>query len=165
MPRIKTKEQRKMLKLHSLSELSKVVPVDAFAEPKLEVPAGAFEDVPSRRKGEHAAYVRYNRNEKSGDYATFVFVGSCVKRHFPKAKQGDRFELVQGKPPHKNWFMLRPAATKRGNKMISAGVVMHTRDYIRPEKLDKDLFYPLQLVPKDGVLYAVLHPDLVPLLR
>ena len=164
MPRLK--KGRNVLK--GLSELSTImsVPEAAFApEPqKLEVPAGAFENVPSRRKGEHPAYVRLTHNNKSGDYATFVFLASFVKKHFKKAKVGDRFELIQGKAPHRDWFMVRPATTTRGNKMISAGVVFHTR-YVNETKLSPDLFYPLETIVKDGVLYAKLHPELVPLLR
>jgi len=157
-----------MEKLKSFNELSKVLPIpeDAFAPAEApEVPAGAFDDVPSRRKGEHPAYVRYSSYKTSDEYATFVFVKSTITKYFPKAQNGDRFELVQGKAPHKSWFMLRPATTKRGNKLISAGMVFHTKEYLKQDKIDKDMFYPFQLVHKNGVLYAVLHPELVPLLR
>ena len=53
---------------------------------------------------------------------------------------------------------------KRGNKVSNHGAVFHTKQYIDPGKLDKEMFYPLEVAVKDGVLFAKLPPELVPAL-
>lgn len=168
MPRLKPKGVKKMLKLNSLAELSKVadVPEAAFApEPKLEVPEGAFSSA-KPLFGEYAAYVKYAKNNASGhEYATFVFLKSTMKRYFKNHKAGDRYEFVQGKAPHKDWFVIRKAALKRGNQLVGHGLLFHSKAYVAPEKIDKTAKYPMELVFKDGALYAKLPAELVPLLR
>lgn len=168
MPRIKMKG-KKMLKLQSLSELSKIASVPDAAFPKeqsLEVPAGAFDDVRKVTRGEYPAYVRYNFNATSGyAYATFIFNKSLLRNVYKKYdEKNGRFELVQGKAPHHDWFMVKPAVMKRGNKVSNHGAVFHTKQYIDPGKLDKEMFYPLEVAVKDGVLFAKLPPELVPAL-
>lgn len=167
MPRLKPKGVKKMLKLNSLNELSKIadVPEQAFVpETKLEVPEGAFSHA-KPGYGEYAAYVRYAHNNTSGHtYATFVFLRSTMSRYFKNHKPGDRYELVQGKAPYKDWFMVRKASVKRGNQVAGHGVIFHSKAYLDFDKMDKTAKYPLELVFKDGALYAKLPQELVPLL-
>ena len=167
MPRIKTKEQRKMLKLHSLSELSKVVPVpeEAFApEPVLEVPKGAFE--PQLRKGfsPAPAYVRHKKVGKH-EYAIFNFTYKLLLASFKEVTKETRFDLVQGKAPHKDWFLLRIAPLGKGNLISAGGVNFSTKTYFKVEKLDPETAYVLETVKKDGGLYFKVPSELVPLLR
>lgn len=170
MPRIKPKGAKKMLKLNNLQELAIVkmaVPEEAFtSEPKLEVPDGAFDVAKKPVRGEYAAYVYrlYNKSTKR-EYVTFTFIRSTLKKYFPKFSHEDRFELVQGKVPHNDWFMLRKPVARRGNKVVSAGAAFHTTQYFDAEKMEKGQRYPLELVFKDGALYAKLPQELVPLLR
>lgn len=168
MPRLKPKGEKKMLKLNSLSELSTVtkVPEEAFVpESKLEVPEGAFSSA-KPTYGEYAAYVRYSHNKTSNHaYATFVFLKSTMKRHFKNHKPGDRYELVQGKAPHKDWFLVRKATVHRGNQIVGHGLLFHSKSYLDISRMDKLAKYPMELVFKDGALYAKLPPELVPMLR
>ena len=158
-----------MLKLQSLSELSKVreiiVPTEAFQpETKLEVPEGAFNAGPKR--GEYPCYVKYVHNKTNdGKYASFVFLKSFLHKTFKKLDPKDRFELVQGTAPHKDWFMLRRAVLKRGNRVVTSGVLFHTTDYLKAEKMEKSTKYPLEHILKEGVLYVKLPTELVQLLR
>ena len=169
MPRIKQKGLKKMLKLQSLSDLAKVkelvVPDKAFApDTKLEVPEGAFNARP--KKGEYPCYVKYVHNKTNdGQYASFVFLKSFLQKNFKKFDPKERFELVQGAAPHKDWFMLRKAVVKKGNRVVTSGVLFHTTDYLKAEKMDKATKYPLEHLVKDGVVYVKLPPELVQLLR
>jgi hypothetical protein len=171
MPRIKNKEQRKMEKLKSFNDLSKVIPIpeEAFAPAKAtEVPEGAFDTVKKTQRGEYPAYVKYEQSKNAyGDhtYAKFVFNKSLLEKHFKKLDKNSRFELVQGKTPHNDWFMLRPAILKRGNKMCHHGAVFYCKNYLNTDRMDKEAFYPLDIVFKDGALYAKLPPELARLLR
>jgi hypothetical protein len=61
--------------------------------------------------------------------------------------------------------MLRPAKIKRGNKLAHAGCIFSSKTYLDHDMLEKGKHYPLELTVKDGILYAKLPSELVPLLR
>lgn len=158
-----------MLKLQGLSELSKIaeVPEAAFApEPTITVPDGAFESRKKPNRGEYAAYVKYARNgTTTKEYSAFVFLKSTLRMHFKNFNSKDRYELIQGKAPHNDWFMLRKATVKRGNKVVQHGLVFYHPTVLNLKALDKEARYPLEMTFKDDALYVKLPAELVPLLR
>jgi hypothetical protein len=166
MPRLKTKEQRKMLKLATLSDLSKVLPVpdEAFApDTALDVPKNAF-DQPLRKGYSPApAYVRYKKVGKH-EYAIFNFTHKLLMASFKGMTKETRLELVQGKAPHKDWFLLRIAPIGKGNLVSPGGINFSTKEYFKINKLEEDKAYVLETVKKDGNLYFKLPSELVPAL-
>lgn len=165
-----------MLKLQSLSELSKVteVPSEAFGNPKeTDVPTGAFDPIMRRGYSPAPAYVKFltvTYSNKEGEkitreYAQFTFTRKFLDNSFKGVTNETRFELLQGRAPHKDWFQLRISQYGTGNRVTHGGVQFSTTQYINTKKMDKTKPFVLETVGKEGMMYLRLPAELVPLLR
>lgn len=139
------------------------VPTAAF-KPETRVPQEAFNTAKERNKrGEFPAYViiDYNKNTDK-KYARIVLLRSVANKSFRNALK-ERYEIIQGRAPHKDWFRISTTPYK-GNKIQSGGLMFYT-SFLDVSGLENNTRFPMELVRKEDGVYLKLPPELVPLLK